>query len=507
MSRADATKNDLDTLTQPTHANKTKALEQLSIILQTHGVQRFRDEDLAMTKGVVDRRWRADCRHSAKTTDGDYVCLIRTFGKFEDQVVLEFIYDDVSLYSFKRPVVSAKNGRAKPQVMEFSNDVEERSGEITILHGCKEVSDGMVEWSEIVLRVEIGGEMEVELTWDKECGYGEHEKLDYGWFAGKGVGDLSRPMSLKERVGDESTPIFGPRTLSTRVYLRMVEEKLSQQFDRPVVSVRGVNEGVQVGAEVRGAYFGGVVVGKGYSVFDVMYGCEGKGVSVVTVSVGVRPFNTVYMQWRKDCGGGIARGLDVGTRVGLWGNRVIADVVKSGVAIGGYGYRGRNDSVRGYSHVRHRGRHGVRKFYVSGGWEEIGEVYTHIDDERIASGGGEIIGGRGEVRKVFVWSKCKKKGVTRIGVTMSVRDREAVEWWFDEICTRERLKGGRGRGMTAGMVMWWTMGMFVGIMGLWMRRMVSGGVGVGGVGLGDGGDGGGGGGPMRRTRRKLMAKS
>lgn len=509
-SSTEVTDNNPSDLTQSTSANATKALEQLNIILKTPGAQRFRDEDFAMTKGVADRRWSADCRHSAKTTDGDYVCHIRTFEKYEDQVILEFIYGDASLYSFKQPVVSTKNGRAHPEVVEFSNDVEEHSGEITILHRCEEVSHRAVEWSEVVLRMEIGGGREVELTWDKECGYGEHEKLDYGWFAGKGAGDLSRPMSLKGHVGDGSVPTFGPRTLSTRVYMRLVEEGLSQQFDRPVVNARGADGGVQVGVEVRGAYFGGVVVGRGYSIFDVIYGCEGKGVSVVTVSVRVLPFNTMYMQWRKDCGGGVAQGLDVGTRVGLWGNRVVADVVKNGVSIGGYGYRGQNDSVRGYSHVRHRGRHGVRKFYVWGGWDEIGEVSAHVEDERIASGEGEIVGGVGEVRKVLVWTRCRKKGVTRIGVTMSVRDREAVEWWFDEICSRERMKGGRGRGMTAGMVMWWTMGMFVGILGLWMRRMVSGGGGVGGVGVGGGGggvgDSGDGDGHMQRRKRKLMAK-
>lgn len=462
-----------------TDINNTIALEQLSIIVKAQGVQRIREEDFAMAKGVVDRRWRSECRDSARTTDGDYVCRVRTFGKYEDQLVLEFIYRDESLYRFERPVMSVRGGRAEPEVIEFSNDVEERSGEVMILHGCKEVSHGVLERSEVVMRMGIGGGGEVELTWDKECGYGEHEKLDYGWFGGEGVGDLSRPMSLKALGGSESVRTFGPRTLSTRVYLKIEEEGLSQRFERPVVNVRGLDGGVGVGVDVRGGHFGGVVLGKEYSVFDVMYGCVGKGVSVVSVSVGIRPFDRVYMQWRKDCGGGVARGLKVGTRAGLWGFGVVADVVRDGVAVGRYGNRGGNGSVGGYSGVRRRGRHGVRRFYVWGGWEEIGEIHAHVEDWRIASGEGRVVGNAGEVRKVFVWTRCKKKGATRVQVTMSVRDREAVEWWFDEMCSAERMRDGGGTAVTAELAMWCTMGMLVAVMAMWMRQTVSAALGVG----------------------------
>lgn len=464
--------------------NESAALGQFGMVLKTEGVPSFRDEDFVVTKGAVAPQWKSECRQSPKTTDGDQLCAIRTFDEFRDQVTFEFLYSDASLYTFKRPTVSAAGGRAHPQVRDFSNDVDEKTGEITVRHGCSPVSSPAVAISKILLTLPLDDNTKVTLTWDKECGSGQHKKLDYGWFAGSG-GDLSKPVSLRGR-NNESPPVFGPKALSTRIYMTLEEGAHSQYYDTPEVEATSVTGREPVGVELRGSNFGGVVVGMAYSVFDVMYTCHAKGLSEVTVSVAVRPFSTVRMRWRKDCGGGPATRLNVGTTAPAWGYATIADVVRGGEAVRAFSYSGKGSKLESTA-TKHRNRMGNRIFYVwameggdawSGG-EEIGEVSAHASDERVVTAGvrmrREVNGIVGTARPVGVWTKCKKRGKTRVRVTMTVRDRDAVEWWFDDECDRVRLRGRKAVWrLTAANVMYGTLGMLAVVMWMWMRRACAG---------------------------------
>lgn len=485
---------------------RNTALSQFGIILKTAGVQQFSDDAFVVAKGVVSARWTSSCRSSAKTTDGEQECMISTFDEYSDQVALEFLYSEPSLYSFKRPNVTAVGGRARPLVRDFSNDVDEKSGEITILHRCTPVSQGEIVTSHVTMFFQIAEEKWISLSWDKLCGFGEHEKLDYGWFSGSTDGDLHRPVSMKRssELTEERSVTFGPRTLSTRVYLGLLSGGSSQHFDPPVIEASAKVKKDAVGVELRGASFGGVVQSGSYTVFDVMYDCVSKGISQVRVSVGVPPFNPVTMRWRKDCGGGTAQQLQVATTAPLWSWRQgLGNVVQNGTATSAYAAvvtgkhvrSGRGGAGRAVSqHVRTA----IRRFFVwssSGAahdeddGEDVGEISAHSSDERVATagiaGGGGVgiagVVGLGEhggrvkgVRVVPVWTKCLRRGRIRVRVTMTVRDRVPVEWWFEDQCTRQRVRRRPMAVVTAGAVMYLTLAMFAVVMAGWIFRGVHG---------------------------------
>lgn len=465
--------------------NESSIPEDFGMAVKDGGTQIFHDDDFIVTKGVIAERWRSSCREvQNERSDGEEACEVQTFGEYQDQVTFEFMYSDASLYKFKQATVSSSGGRAEPRIQDFSNDVEEKTGEITVRHGCSATSSGEAAISEIVLTFPLDDTRKIRLSWDKVCGFGNHTKLDYGWLGGVG-GDLSKAISFRDDPSGKSTMIFGPSVLSTRVYLRLESGAESQYYEAPVVEAIGVSDGSDVGVEVRGSNFGGVVLRSSYSVFDVMYNCYSKGKSFVSVRVGIAPYKAIRMGWRKDCGGGVATGVNVGTVGRGWGYvRGTGDVVVGGVAIGGYAERGNGSWGESGTLVRHRKRVGNRVFYVwgnrnevmLGGGEEIGEVSAHGSDERVLScgvrvsgEGGGLVGGRG--KRVVVWTRCNRRGRARVGVTMSVRDRDAVEWWFDEECGRERLRGRRrGWRVTAGQVMYVTLGMFAMAMVAWMGK-------------------------------------
>lgn len=458
---------------------KKDTFQDFGLVVKETGVRAFRDEDFVVSKGVVASKWKSSCRESPKTTDGEHVCTVREFDEYRDQVTFEFMYADASRYSFKQPRVQATGGRAQPQIQDFSNDVDEKTGEITLRHGCSQGAREEREKSQVVMKFLLDEETKLVLTWDKICGYGEHKKLDYGWFAGNGD-DMSKAVSLRGQ--DKSGTMFGPNVLSTRLYLTLETGAHSQYYDTPVVESNSESDGEAVGVELRGSNYGGVIAATSFSVFDVMYSCGTKGRSRVSAIIGVAPFKAVRMWWRKDCGGGAASRVHVGTRAPLWGYAANADVVVGGRAVGAYKRDG-NGSDAGRV-TQHRERLGKRMFYVwttrdegsVGAAEDVGEVSAHAEDERVLSSGARVWreGGVG-TRAVGVWTRCKRRGKTRVGVTVTVRDRDAVEWWVEDECTRGRLRGRRGGWkVTAGGLMYATLGLFGLAMVAWMRREVKG---------------------------------
>lgn len=451
--------------------NRTQILSDFTILLKTEGAQTFHHEDLVLSKGTVSRDWLPSCRNSSLSANGSG-CTVHKLGIYHERLVFEFLYSNPSIHKFKRPTLSSIGGRAQPVIADYFHDADEKSGEISIRHACAQGNS--ISSSQINFQMDIGGGVIVEMSWDKECGTGKNEALDYGWIAG--TGDTRRPMSFKTRSPDNEIPVFRPRALNTRIYLLMNEG--SQWFEDIDLKSQAVEtNGDAVELTLRGGGNGGWIE-RSDVLLDVLYECHGRGVSIVSALMRVPPFDPVFMQWKKDCGGGPAAGVDVGTNPGAWGHTVVPNVVKSGFAVDGYrgmvnGTKADRKSAFKKTVIRHPRRSATRRFWLWAGEEEIGEVSAHTENNRIASAGGRLVGGTGVLQRIEIWTKCRRKGRTGVRVVVSVRDRDAIEWWFGESCGRNRMRNKGGPGVTAGAVVWWSMGLWGGVVLLWMRRMLT----------------------------------
>lgn len=475
---------------QDTSNATATTLSQFGMVLKGEGASSFSESNTIISKGLIRKEWSPNCGK-----DGYEGCKLRRFDEYRDQLTFEFFYEKPSLYKFTAPTLTVTGGRARPEVQDFSNDIDEKSGEITIWHNCQATVKSIAEKSTVELSLQLSDGVSVDMQWVKVCGYGEHHKIDFGFlpFSNAPPGN-NRGVSLQGVYGEDERTTFGPAVLTTRVYLRMRESGMSQQFAAPRVSVfdAGITDGTlkrgeAPGVEVKGANFGGVVGWQSVSVFDIFYTCRGSGVWGVRVAVGIRPFSNVEMEWRKDCGGGVEQRVNIGTRDDFR----TADVVRGGVTREGFAATatakkrrwGKGDDREG---ARGRGS-GTKAFFV---WTTegkgpyvgkvgIGEISVHSRDERIGrvriarSGeirrtlpvGSRLLGEHGEDvavggrRVVGVQVRCVRKGRMRVAVTMTMRDRRAVEWWFYNECVRGRRRGPRWTATADGVVQM-TMGMF-----------------------------------------------
>lgn len=445
------------------------AINQLAIVIKVDGATSFSDSNVIVMKGVTKPQWSPRC--GATLLDQ---CRKRVVDRYTDELVMEFVYINSRDFNFTSPTVQSSHGRARPVVSDFSYDDDGNSGEIIVWHRCDMSEEGHDEMSQINMSFPVRNDATVHLSWVKTCGSGDHDRLDYGYLADRG--DTHRKlMELSLKGSTDSTSdvmTFGPRILSTRIYLRLYDGAQSQHFSTPKIRVVDDDERDEVddtrrrmSVEMRGATYGGVIKGSYETVFDVIYACDGRGTWRVRVDIKIAPFEEVEMEWVKDCGGGAERGVNIANEP----YASSADIVRDGAALASYqfGAKDRPQDKKGeYAAVWGRGDGNKIFFLIVDGraWKAgeggigVGEIVAHSEDERVgtarmgrvdegysalwagmktASENGEVI--TQQVRRVLrIRVRCLKRGWMRIGVRIAIRDREAVEWWFWNECLSKR---------------------------------------------------------------------
>lgn len=496
---------------------------------------------LIMEEGQFDIKWSSKCHNRIFLKKR---CTHYTFDMYTDEIAFEFSLNSniseavASLSPFIKPSARSLHGLAKPEVSDFSYDRQSNIGEIVVSHNCqkrpkhkKKISLLRNEYlSLITLSFSISPNLAVRLNWQKVCGGGIHKRLDYGYFSdtlhspGESTSFIANhlptydqssqsfPVSMRN-THNKNVVLFGPRVLSTKLYLHLRPGANSQPFtDASVYVEEMINDdeienndldgtgdksnnkykGKNVrepSVELRGPITGGILKRDTDTMFDIIYSCTGPGLWHVLFSVSIPPFEQIQMKWRKDCGGGVEPNIDIMNNL----NFKRPDIVRQGMTLPHYSNKLTFEQFQRKKIVSYHGR-GNRIFFLridgrsmnSGeGGIEIGEVVANSEDERIgiaripdasdnhhhyhtyeqllngAGPGSRRIAGlksipdNGEVitkkvkRIVVVRMDCLKKGWIRIAVHMAIRDRKPIEWFFYNHC--EVRKSYRNRNLARAM--------------------------------------------------------
>lgn len=467
--------------------------------------------EVVLEHGFINPKWTSKC--------SVWSCSPHTFGVYTDEVVFQFSYASAALLRFSKPVVRAMRGRAKPVLKEFSFDNDVKAGEISIWHKCiTPTKANREDFSLVSLEFQISPSHTVQLTWRKTCGGGSgrrgfHPYIDVGYliehvpssnsFSSESIASsigntisnaISGPTSVYKPLSNQSKVVFGPRVLSTKLYLRLKEGAHSQQFDPPHLYVdfvhnesplkssakqskmsANLNEsarndshadqqksGVVTGydknkkinlvpsIELRGPVNGGMLRAEVDTIMDVIYTCVGTGIWIIRFNMMIKPFEPIQISWRKDCGGGIEKSVQVADDPVLSRHQVVSD----GTTLKQYT---RDGAKSNHAQRRKWYGNGNRPFYlfVDGrnieGGVAISDVAAHSEDENTAIAhmnnaqeawpmgyksvpdGGEVVTTNLQ-RLILVKITCFKRGDVRTVVRISIRDRKPIEFVFWNRC-------------------------------------------------------------------------
>lgn len=229
--------------------------------------------------------------------------------QYADRIAFEFSFAGFLNYDLRVPVVTASNhNTAKPKVLDFQVSNEDSSGSFAIIYDCQHLSGAQLHRNITVSVVfPIVSDLSLYFSFLKTCGGGKHKYIEFGYF--EESNHIAFEASRVTFQSNQSALTVGPHVMSTRVYVHLYYPAKSQEFFH--VTTNTTNGSLSV--LVRGPVFGGVVRSYEDTVIHVLYDCRATGVFQVSIQVPIWPFEPLSASWRKDCGGGLAEGLNVGT--------------------------------------------------------------------------------------------------------------------------------------------------------------------------------------------------
>lgn len=229
--------------------------------------------------------------------------------QFTDRISFEFSFGSFLSYDIRTPTVSSSNESvAKPKVIDFQTDDDEHSGSYSIVYDChRHPANDQLQNATVSVVFPVVSGLSLFYSFRKTCGGGEHKFMEFGYFE-----ESENAASEVSRVPFTSYPSaisFGPHVMSTKIYLHLRHPATSQEF----FHVNATSSSASLMLHTRGPTFGGVVKASESAVVHVLYDCRGSGEIDVYFTVPIYPYQQLSASWKKDCGGGLARGLNVGT--------------------------------------------------------------------------------------------------------------------------------------------------------------------------------------------------
>lgn len=186
-------------------------------------------------------------------------------------------------------------------------DVEEYGESVSVTYACRKPAASAAGGNNstpflVKMRLPVGdGQSAVEFAWVKECGRGTRPGLTLGWSDNED----------DERVQPLDALEVPPWEGSTTLALELESGYGSQRFAPPTVTLSANNLDVDLREGFTAE--GGVVYSGEMTYFRALYSCKTSGKAQVTVRVPVEPYDELVAHWTKDCGGGVADHLVVGT--------------------------------------------------------------------------------------------------------------------------------------------------------------------------------------------------
>lgn len=352
---------------------------------------------------------------------------------------------------------------AKPQ--KFTSD--DRYFSVGVNYNCKPGKAGVVDLSLSLIVRNATAKAHLGLWWQKSCAGGEpiHVTLTY---ASDGKKTSLFPLKeAKVRVSPSSTT--STLTAAIDPSFDFVQQGLAQ----PVITTSDTSI---VTAKVRGPLAaGGVLQSAGEpKELVVAYECLRKGAAYVSLTIPIPPLTAISVSWAKDCGGRVAPALMVGTKRGE------PDVVKGGLVQPLYAMKSAHiGKAHSKEHVHLGSTQSYWKLYVWTGDHaasasrglHVGRPVLTLGDPsvvyastsqllRLSHGGSKrkyqygdqsALIGHGDVVELSFYLVCKKKGESRVLVTLPLTHFEAIDFGFAKVCEGAQVaRRHRGSGLTAG---------------------------------------------------------
>ncbi|KAI0565497.1 hypothetical protein FGB62_17g555 [Gracilaria domingensis] len=278
------------------------------------------DDHIIFKDGSVHARWVPQSQEPSNTSVSSD---LYHQDQYTDRTAFEFSYGTFVAYEILSPQCSSSDSAiARPKVIEFYDDDEEHSGTFTIVHDCQ-VDPNAPNLRNVTITVvfPVVDSLSVVFSFRKTCGQGTHELIEFGYYDDPTIGPGQRP-AVPFATSNQPL-VVGPHIMSTKLYLRLKPPATTQEFFH--ISVNSSNAGMNV--VPKGPIFGGVLRQSETSIIHILYECQIKGQSNVSISIPLLPFNNLQAAWLKDCGGGNVKGLMIGTT--SWNRN---DVVNDGTA-------------------------------------------------------------------------------------------------------------------------------------------------------------------------------
>lgn len=381
--------------------------------------------------------------------------------QYTDRISFEYSFGSFLNYDIRSPIATTDNEDiAKPKVVDYQIDEEDQSGSFTVVYDChRHPVDDQLRNTTISVVFPVVGGLSLYFSFRKSCGGGHHKFIELGYFeeSSNAASEVSRVPFISSSAG----PVFGPHVISTKLYIHLYHPAMSQEFFH--VNVSSASPSLLIHS--RGQTFGGIVKASESTVLHLLYDCQGNGKVEVSLSIPIFPFHELSAHWVKDCGGGDARGLHVGTRLSN-----MTDVVAS--AETRYRWKLAMQTEAGSmpadapllnSSTR------VKDFWLSNDGIPIHVApaiitvgkpdvlvpilsYPEAKHSGIAQGT-SIVLPQGEHVHIQVRMICKRKGHTQIIVTFPIKAFSNVEFGFFKACKAPRRHVHSGFLRTANSVM------------------------------------------------------
>lgn len=397
--------------------------------------------------------------------------------QYADRISFEFSFGSFLPYEFSTPTCSSSEPKvAKPKVIDFQSDTQELSGSFSVVYDCqRQTAEEYARNVTVSVIVPVVSGLSVLFSLRKTCGGGTHHRLEFGYYQ---LSEKAATEVNRIPFNDHAKPLIsGPHVMSTKLYLHLYPPARTQEFFH--IAAKTSSLGLEV--IPKGPVFGGVLRQAESTIIHVLYECHSRGKYNISLTIPIHPFNEVRASWTKDCGGGVANGLNVGT-----GPHARNDVVKGGTTSDAWSF----------------GLHSNTADIASGApvlnestaftdfWLQNDEIPVHlappvvtVEHPRIVTvldpqpdygalirrpeeGGLLPKDGRIRIRLRMI---CKKKGKSLVVVTFPVKSFANVDFAFVKRCKAPRRYVHSGFLRTADSVMMAASVFMVAALGYWLR--------------------------------------
>lgn len=402
---------------------------------------------VVFTKGSVNKAWVPPIED--KATEADKLRLFH-HDEYADRISFEMFYGVSDVYEYNMPSVTSSDDKvAQPKILDYRSDVDEKSASFSVVYDCAKrpnISKPLIALVSVFVPVVSGAQVMYSML--KTCGGGVHPHAELGVYR---AGRDERLGASRVRFDAARGYVAGAHVMSSRIYLHLHMLAGTQEFFHPIVATKS---DILV-LTTRGPTFGGVLRGGESAILHVMYECRGVGAARITISIPIPPFRPLRAAWTKDCGGGRANGLRVGSQ-----NYTAHDVVDGGVPSERWildvdALSGGTSLLTSRNLPTFNSSITYRDFYLTNDGDplQIGTPVFTVDRPSTLSlfaarppsqlvdlfltGNDDILstGTSRRLRLVFI---CKKAGAAHVLVTLPIKSFSTVEFGFRKQCNAPR---------------------------------------------------------------------